>query len=626
MAAWLVGLTAPALADAGAVDEAIRALLRKHKITHGVDERRIAELAGAQHTGKLDALPLHDADVVTGDGLEYCIAHGETARDGCDAVLAWNLDIAADAVAARVVLPGEVLATLVPATHGVPGLTVTGKRLNARNGQSAAFQPGPGVAIAPGEDHETYSARWLGVAEFDDHVLAVDPRLSLAPDAMSATLELFARSAGGQPVVLAHVLAMLEAHGVVAGIDHAAIEHALSTMATDSSRGAASVKVAQGKPPTLGKDAQFSVLHRGAMVGQALAHGRIDFRERDYPWNVRGGDAIGHLRDAQPGEDGFTVRGEPIPAAPVQAVTLEFDGVHCDRHGKLAAEHDGALFVDGRRIAIAELLVVSGDVGAQTGNVDSRIPVHVKGHVVAGYQVKSVKDVIVEHNVEDAIVRAGGSVVVKEGIRGHASEVFSPHDVQAGFIENASVFANGDIGVRSSVLNSTLSANGSITVGDRNASRGSLMGGVAHANHRIEVVTLGASTYARTEVAVGMSSETRERLAQLQAELAERDAELLSLDQLEERLRLRPPADAAAVNAKLAATRDKAVAQRAELVQAHAGLLAQLGDIDAARVVVHRQCHPGVVVQIHAHRHEVTSELGAGHFMLRDDVLVFVPR
>src|SRR3546814_7059896 len=84
------------------------------------------------------------------------------------------------------------------------------------------------------------------------------------------------------------------------------------------------------------------------------------------------------------------------------------------------------------RIAVAELLAVAGDVGAQTGNVDSRIPVHVKGHVVAGYQVKSKKDVIVEHNVEDAIVRAGGSVVVKEGIRGHASEVFSPHDVQAG--------------------------------------------------------------------------------------------------------------------------------------------------------------------------------------------------
>src|SRR3546814_18643252 len=93
----------------------------------------------------------------------------------------------------------------------------------------------------------------------------------------------------------------------------------------------------------------------------------------------------------------------------------------------------------------------AGDVGAQTGNVDSRIPVHVKGHVVAGYQVKSKKDVIVEHNVEDAIVRAGGSVVVKEGIRGHASEVFSPHDVPAGFIENASVFANGNISVRSSV-------------------------------------------------------------------------------------------------------------------------------------------------------------------------------
>src|SRR3546814_7634023 len=127
---------------------------------------------------------------------------------------------------------------------------------------------------------------------------------------------------------------MLEAHGVVAGIDHTAIAHALDTMATDPDRGAMTLKVAHGKTPTIGKDAQFSVLHRGSMVGQALAHGRIDFRERDYPWNVRGGDPIGHLRDAQPGEDGFTVRGEPIPAPPVQSLTLELDGVRCDQQGK----------------------------------------------------------------------------------------------------------------------------------------------------------------------------------------------------------------------------------------------------------------------------------------------------
>ncbi len=625
MAVYVVGLAAmPSTQGAG--DEAIRALLRAHKISHGIDEPRIAELVNAQRTGKLDSLPLRNADVVTGDGLEYCVARGEAARDGTDAVLSWRLDVATEDVGARVVLPEQVLATLVPATAGTPGFTVTGKRANARNGQIAALQPGLGVAVTPGEDHETYASQWLGVAEFDGHVLVVDPRLVVAADAMSASVDLFARSGSGQSVSVADVLALLDAHGVIAGVDEEAIRHALNAAAANPDTPTTAVVVARGKPPTQGTDAQFSVLRRGAMVGQVLAHGRIDFRERDYPWNVRGGDPIGHLKEAEPGEDGYTVRGERIAAPPVQSVTLELDGVQCDRHGKLAAEHDGALFVDGQHLSVTELLAIDGDVGAQTGNVDSRIPVQVKGHVVAGYQVKSRKDVIVDHNVEDAIVRAGGSVVVKEGIRGHASEVFSPHDVQAGFIENANVFANGDITVRGSVLNSTLSANGSITVGGKNAGKGSLMGGVAYASRVIEVVSLGASTYARTEVAVGMSSDTRERLDELQSELTEREAELLTLAQLGERIRTRPPVDLAEVSAKLEATRAKAEARQTELQQARAELLAALGDVAAARVVIHRQCHPGVVVRIHGLSYEVGSELGPGQFMLQDGVLVFVPR
>src|SRR3546814_20124580 len=84
MAVWLVGLAASALSGPGADAEAIHAFLRKHKITHGVDEPRIAELASAQQAGKLNALPRTDEDLVTGDALESCIEKGVGARDGRD--------------------------------------------------------------------------------------------------------------------------------------------------------------------------------------------------------------------------------------------------------------------------------------------------------------------------------------------------------------------------------------------------------------------------------------------------------------------------------------------------------------------------------------------------------------
>jgi len=43
-------------------------------------------------------------------------------------------------------------------------------------------------------------------------------------------------------------------------------------------------------------------------------------------------------------------------------------------------------------------------------------------------------------------------------------------------------------------------------------------------------------------------------------------------------------------------------------------------------VVVYRQCHPGVIVQIHEQRHEVISELGPGQFVLREGAVVYLPR
>lgn len=619
-AAFLTGLAGCAQARMVPAMDAVLATLQRKGVTVGIDRARIAQLLKAASDGSLDALPPGAHDVAGAAGTDWAIALAEPAVHGSDAVLHWMLPLADGA--ALVVVPGTLLATLVPAGEGRPGRSVIGKRINARRGQIVALQPGLGVETGAGEQVESYRARWLGLASFDGRMLSVEPTVQIDADAMQARIDVFARSHEGGAIDPEQIVATLQACGVVEGIDRAAIAEAVQAAArSDTTQ--AQVIVARGRPVLAGRDAQLAIQHRGNTVGQLRPHGRIDFHERDYPWNVDAGETIGMFLAARAGEDGVNVRGERLPAPPVADLTPQLEGVACAAHGKLSAEHDGALFVHGNRLTVTELLAVAGDVGVATGNVDTRTPVHVKGHVAPGFAIRSQKDVIIEHNIEDASVRAGGGLVVKGGIRGRGSRVQVPHDVQAGFIENAEVFANGDILVRASVINSELCANGAIVVGGRQSRQGSVIGGCLRARQRIEAVVLGAPSHPRTQLIVGIDSALRERLDEIAGRLEAARHELEQLDQLRERLRLRPPPDAESLHERLAVTRAEVEARLAEIGAEQAQVWAEAGDPASVRVLVHRQCHPGVQITLHDRVYEVTRETGPGEFRLQGEAVLF---
>lgn len=625
MLAYLGGLSARGGGNAVPTVAEVLALLAGKGVSHGIDTGRIGDLLVAYAAHTLEQLAPDPSDYRGEHGVEYCIARGEPAQAGDDAVLQWEFDCTLGEASARVVLPGQRLARLSAAGSGIPGFTVLGKTLNARVGQRISLLPGPGVDVEISEEGECFVARWMGVAEFDGRTLSIDPRLTLSPDAMSAHLDVFAHSADGTAIGAERIIAELAAHGIVAGIDREAIDAAVSSAADPNGGMLHSVLVAAGRLADAGKHAQLVVNQNGATAGQLLAHGRIDFHERHYPWNVRVGEAIGYLIDARPGVDGKTVRGEPLPAPAVNSITVELDGLQRDARGKLVAQRDGALIIDGLRLSVVELLVLVGDLDHHTGNVRCDLPVHIKGDIVAGFVLESRKDVIVDRNVEDATLRAGGSVTVKGGVRGRACQIFSPRDVAMTFVEGASVLANGDIRIAHSAINSDLTANGSVSLGAEKSSLGTLLGGVTRARERIEVAVLGAGSFARTQVFVGHSSETRVQIEELDQELADHNKELIQLLQLEQRLATQSDAQRDSVMPKVVATRAQVLARMDELGAMRVTLMQTLREESNACVVVRKHCYPGVVVVIHEHCYEVTEELGPGTFICESDAVRFVP-
>ncbi|MCD8491911.1 MAG: FapA family protein [Geovibrio sp.] len=56
-----------------------------------------------------------------------------------------------------------------------------------------------------------------------------------------------------------------------------------------------------------------------------------------------------------------------------------------------------------------------------TGNIVFNGVVHIRGDVLSGFSVKAEKDIMVEGIVQDATMVAGGSIVIKTGIKGEVN-------------------------------------------------------------------------------------------------------------------------------------------------------------------------------------------------------------
>lgn len=604
--------------------EAVLAALTQRKVTHGIDRERIAAIVAAVNAGTLDNLPPDSTPDADAPGeARYVIARGEPPEDGSDGVLQWRVDAKPEA-GVCVVLPGETVAVHSPATQGKPGEDVYGKVAAARNGRDDLLKAGPGIEVVNDQGRDEYRAQWLGVVVLQDREIEIDPRIEIGEDGMQASMDVFARSASGKDVEIAQVLAILETQGVRYGVDTAVIERALQQARSDPSGCVAQVVVARGTSPKEGKDARLGIRHAENIVGQDLSMGRIDFHERNYPWNVHQGETIGYLLDARPGEPGKAVTGKAIEVVEPRRIEVELVGVHRDEHGKLIADLDGALIIEGKRLSVVDLIEVDRDVGPETGNVHSNTAVHVKGHVAPGYVLESGKSVIVDQNVEDATLRAGGEVVIKGGIRGRRSGVFAPGDVHVGYIENAAVYVNGNVTVLGSVINSDVACNGNIVIGDKRTKRGAVIGGALTASLVIEAMTLGSPSYARTQVSVGLSQETRRQINKLRDDVSGKAREIERLTQLANHY-ARQPTGNTQLLPKIKATREALLAELGELKQRERELLASLKEAEKSKVVVYRLVHPGVVVNINERLYEVKQELGPGRFTLVDDAVAFQP-
>lgn len=408
-----------------------------------------------------------------------------------------------------IVRDGELLIEREPAILGESGRTVTGQILEAAAGADPKLPHGDGIVADEEDLRWTTTVPGFGYLELtESEGPRVLPAVTISEDSMQAYLDLRHPNADEPRVTREEVDAAIRATGVVHGLLPERIEAAWRAC---EEQGALPrpVCIAEGTPPVPGLDADMEIeSNPGMSVGAVEAKtDQIDFRERGIVKNVRAGQRIGMWSPATPG-----VPGQRVDGAELLAVDGK-EASYTARENVVATElEDGCVAFEaaiegilqvraGNELAVLDFLEIPGDVDYDTGNIDAKGSVLVRGTVRSEFRVTAKHDITVRGSVEDATVTAGGVVFIEKGIfGGERGRVSAEERVSVKFAQNASIVCDGDVEIRDSDTNSVIECRGRLIA---TQGHGHLRGGRYTAFGGVEAQELGSELGVTTAVSVG---------------------------------------------------------------------------------------------------------------------------
>lgn len=452
----------------------------------------------------------------------------------------------------------------------------------------------------------------------------------VSDDKMTAWLNVFPPF-GGANATREQVDAALAEREVVSGIQNDEIVGAIADGKCERRR------IARGRPAQPGVPTSFESLlpkarKRGPRVNE---RGRADYREVSTLVIVHPGDDLMRRTPAKPGIDGENILGEAIPAPPIEDIPWSEKMV-----GAAPSESDPDLLValrSGQPVLMndgveVEPTITLPSVDLVSGNIEFDGTVNVTGDVSTGMQIHATGDIFVNGTVEAAEIEAGGDIVVRAGVIGHADKrggatparLTSKGNINVRFCENTVIRADGDIQVDTVAVHSELTAAGRIIVGKPGERRSQIIGGVAQAGTTLAAGTLGSSAGVRTRLSVGYHPGANNELAGLRIRIEQNE---LQRDNLEKIIAFKPDK----AGRDLSEMKAKAERTLAACMEEHAAMLARVEELkesmqiaDNAEVAVGQAIHPGVELQLGNASWKNLDTLGKGVLKLNEDRVEFV--
>lgn len=434
---------------------------------------------------------------------------------------------------------------------------------------------------------------------------------------------------GGKPMTLDRVLEEARQKKIVHGIDEAAIENVLK-------EGGENILIASGRPAVDGIDGKFENLVPGAKerCPKLDEHGRADFRELGGIIVVNSGDSIMRRILSTKGEDGLSLLGQIIPAKPGEDVTYSpaLAGVKFDPSDQnaLLASIDGFPHVlkDGMSV---EPIYSANDVDLRVGNIDFLGTVNVTGDVQAGMTIKASGDIHINNTIEGVVLIAGGNIVINGGIIGHTqrdkvfrSSINCTGSCNANFVQNAHILAGDGIFIRDFAMQSELSAKHEIIVGDKNSSKGHIIGGVTRAGMLVKAQVIGSPARLKTVIIAGVDQALHDRLSVISEAFKVASEKLLKVSKLLQMAEVNPGRIPENTIKAAEATRTAINAEIASILAGKKAVEQEIQAGEEAQVVAAKSFLSGTEIYFGSQRQNFVIDRSGGVFRLKDGQLVYI--
>ncbi len=325
---------------------------------------------------------------------------------------------------------------------------------------------------------------------------------------------------------------------------------------SDALRG---VVIAEGKQPGPPVDGRIEwaadFFKSGFVVDEET--GALNYRKPAAERNVTTGQLMAMVHPPQPGEDGIDVFGNRVPGKRGRPALLRA-GANVRQEGECHyALRDGRIQWNGKALSVDEVLVIRGDVGLKSGDIDHRGTVLISGDVGPDSVVRASGDIEIEGTVEQADIEAGGNLVIRGGIMGRGRDkIYVEGFIHAKFILDSELEAGHDILVDREIVQSRVKCMESISIPN-----GRIVGGDAVARAGFIVGQVGTEALVPTVLTAGRDFRLDDKLETLHKELdalfAARDPLAVKLKRSISRKRLPMMRDGDAPEAAIAELKEK---------------------------------------------------------------------
>ena len=380
-----------------------------------------------------------------------------------------------------------------------------------------SFEPGYGIYFD--EKIKAYKSSSYGFVILKDSKVLILSPLVISQDKLKAYYYMYPSKFGDYPP-FSDIEEMLHVEKIITVVQKDRYEKQIASLNRDNPQLARGL-VAEGKEPVHGFDDYFEpLLDIEKKVGKLLADGRIDFKETGSIIQVQKNQEILKKIPGVKPQAGYDLYGEQVPATIKDTNGLKKgEGVIASTFDPsiYISEIDGCLKVVKNKVSIFPVAIIHGDVGLDTGNINFNGTVHVTGSVKPGFTVHADSDVIVDEEVEEAFISAGGNITVKAGVLGKESgKLMAGGDVSAKFLQNTRIEANGSVTVEDSIINCEVLCYKSITVTGKN---GKIIGGRITALYDVKSTVIGTQNETTTSITVGRNIVVEKELADKRSEM-----------------------------------------------------------------------------------------------------------